>query len=36
MRRSLLHDIGDTLRSYNHADVVAVLLEPFVSAEITG
>ena len=30
---SLLHDIGDTLGSYNHADVAAVLLEPFVSAE---
>jgi predicted HD phosphohydrolase len=27
------HDIGDTLGSYNHADVAAVLLEPFVSAE---
>jgi predicted HD phosphohydrolase len=30
---ALLHDIGDTLGSYNHADVGAVLLEPFVSAE---
>lgn len=30
---SLLHDIGDTLGSYNHADVAAVLLEPFVSKE---
>jgi HD superfamily phosphodiesterase len=30
---ALLHDIGDTLGSYNHADVAAVLLEPFVSAE---
>ncbi len=28
---ALLHDIGDTLGSYNHADVAAVLLEPFVS-----
>ena len=30
---ALLHDIGDTLGSYNHADVAAVLLEPFVSEE---
>lgn len=28
---ALLHDIGDTLGSYNHADVAAVLVEPFVS-----
>ena len=28
---SLLHDIGDTLGSYNHADVGAVILKPFVS-----
>jgi predicted HD phosphohydrolase len=30
---ALLHDIGDTLGSFNHADVAAVLLEPFVSDE---
>ena len=30
---ALLHDIGDTLGSYNHADVAAVLLEPFVGEE---
>jgi predicted HD phosphohydrolase len=30
---ALLHDIGDMLGSYNHADVAAVLLEPFVSEE---
>ncbi len=30
---ALLHDIGDTLGSYNHADVAAVLLEPFVTEE---
>lgn len=30
---ALLHDIGDTLGSYNHADVAAVILEPFVSEE---
>ena len=30
---ALLHDIGDTLGSYNHADVAAVVLEPFVSDE---
>jgi predicted HD phosphohydrolase len=28
---ALLHDIGDTLGSYNHADLAATLLEPFVS-----
>jgi predicted HD phosphohydrolase len=28
---ALLHDIGDTLGPYNHADVAAALLEPFVS-----
>lgn len=30
---ALLHDIGDTLGSYNHADIAAVMLEPFVSEE---
>ncbi|MGP4844821.1 HD domain-containing protein [Marinobacter sp. 1Y8] len=30
---ALLHDIGDTLGTYNHADVAAVLLEPFVSEQ---
>jgi predicted HD phosphohydrolase len=30
---ALLHDIGDTLGSYNHADVAAVILRPFVSDE---
>lgn len=28
---ALLHDIGDTLGSYNHADVAAAVLKPFVS-----
>ena len=28
---ALLHDIGDTLGSFNHADVASVILEPFVS-----
>jgi predicted HD phosphohydrolase len=28
---SLLHDIGDTLASANHADLAATILEPFVS-----
>ena len=28
---ALLHDIGDTLGSYNHADVGAAILEPVVS-----
>ena len=30
---ALLHDIGDTLGSFNHADVGASILKPFVSAE---
>ena len=30
---ALLHDIGDTLGCTNHADVAAVVLEPFVSAK---
>jgi predicted HD phosphohydrolase len=28
---ALLHDIGDTLGSFNHADVAAAVLKPFVS-----
>ncbi len=28
---ALLHDIGDTLGPYNHADVAAVVVQPFVS-----
>jgi len=28
---ALLHDIGDTLGSYNHPDVAAAILKPFVS-----
>ncbi|MDZ7785045.1 MAG: HD domain-containing protein [Halioglobus sp.] len=28
---ALLHDIGDTLGSYNHADVAAAILQPFLS-----
>jgi predicted HD phosphohydrolase len=30
---ALLHDIGDTLGTYNHADVAATILEPFVSEQ---
>ena len=30
---ALLHDIGDTLGSYNHPDVAAALIQPFVSEE---
>jgi predicted HD phosphohydrolase len=30
---ALLHDIGDTLGTYNHADIAAVILKPFVSEE---
>lgn len=28
---ALLHDIGDTLACFNHADLAATLLEPFIS-----
>jgi predicted HD phosphohydrolase len=28
---ALLHDIGDTLGAYNHPDIAAAILEPFVS-----
>lgn len=31
---ALLHDIGDTLGSYNHTDVAAAILKPFVSDEL--
>ena len=31
---ALLHDIGDTLGSFNHADVAASILKPFVSEEL--
>lgn len=30
---ALLHDVGDTLGSYNHADVAAAILKPFVSEQ---
>jgi len=30
---ALLHDIGDTLGSYNHPDIAAAVLKPFVSDE---
>src|SRR2546430_14366619 len=30
---ALLHDIGDTLGSYNHADIAGAILRPFVSPE---
>jgi predicted HD phosphohydrolase len=28
---ALLHDIGDTLGSYNHPDIAAAILKPFIS-----
>jgi len=28
---ALLHDIGDTLGSFNHADIASAILEPFIS-----
>ena len=30
---ALLHDIGDTLATFNHPDIAAALLKPFVSDE---
>ena len=30
---ALLHDIGDTLGSFNHPDIAAAILKPFVSDE---
>ena len=30
---ALLHDIGDSLGSYNHPDIAAAILRPFVSEE---
>ena len=30
---ALLHDIGDTLATYNHPDIAAAMLKPFVSEE---
>lgn len=30
---ALLHDIGDTLGSFNHADIATAILRPFVSEE---
>ena len=31
---ALLHDIGDTLGAYNHADIAAAILQPFLSEEL--
>jgi predicted HD phosphohydrolase len=31
---ALVHDIGDTLGAYNHADVAAAIIKPFVSEEL--
>jgi predicted HD phosphohydrolase len=31
---ALLHDVGDTLGSYNHPDIAAAILKPFVSEEL--
>ncbi|OUR77092.1 phosphohydrolase [Alphaproteobacteria bacterium 46_93_T64] len=30
---ALLHDIGDTLGTYNHADIAATIMQPFLSDE---
>jgi predicted HD phosphohydrolase len=31
---ALLHDIGDTLGAYNHPDIAAAIMKPFVSEEL--
>lgn len=31
---ALLHDVGDTLGSYNHPDVAAAIIKPFVSEQV--
>ena len=31
---ALLHDIGDTLGTYNHADIAASILQPFLTDEL--
>lgn len=31
---ALLHDIGDTLGAYNHAEIAATILKPFISSEL--
>jgi predicted HD phosphohydrolase len=31
---ALLHDIGDTLGAYNHADVAAAIVKPFVAEDL--
>jgi len=31
---ALLHDIGDTLGSYNHPDIAAAILKPFISDKL--
>lgn len=31
---ALVHDIGDTLASYNHPDIAAAILKPFVSEQM--
>ena len=31
---ALLHDIGDTLASYNHPDIAAAILKPFVDEKL--
>ena len=32
---ALIHDVGDVLAPYNHADVAAALLKPYVRPEVT-
>lgn len=31
---ALIHDIGDTLGAYNHPDIAAAIIKPFVSEEL--
>ncbi len=32
---ALIHDIGDDLSPYNHSDIAAAILKPYVRAEVT-
>jgi predicted HD phosphohydrolase len=32
---ALVHDVGDVLAPYNHADIAAAILKPYVRAEVT-
>ena len=33
---ALLHDIGDTIACFNHSDIAAAVIKPFVGPTTTG